>query len=243
MSGEGAVEWLDLWERAMPKPPRERRRELLAFSGLSGAFSADQLEIGRANAQLLHLHLSMFGPQLACQTACPRCDAALELDLDVEELLAREPAQPAKPMQLQVGEWEVFFRLPTEGDVDAVHGESDLSAAQDMLLRRCVTGCRCGAEEASISSAPTEVRAHIGARMEESDPFAVLDFELRCASCGHVWSSGLEVDVFVYTRLNAWAHRIVRDVHTLANAYGWSERTITEMSPWKRQLYLDLVNG
>jgi len=237
------VAWLALWERAVPQHPRGRRRELLAAAGLPGAHAADGLAIGRANAQLLRLHGALFGWRLPCHTACPRCGAALELDLDGEELLARDPDQPAKPMQLEVGDWEVFFRLPTEGDVDAVHEERDLSAARAALLQRCVTECRCGTGAASISLAPPEVSAHMGKRMEENDPLATLEFDLHCASCTHVWSSTLEVSDFLWTRLNAWAHRVLRDVHTLAKAYGWSERTITEMSPWKRQLYLDMVEG
>jgi hypothetical protein len=185
----------------------------------------------------------MFGPLLSCRVECPRCEAALEIDVDADELLVREPGLPAQPMQLQVEEWEVSFRLPTEGDVDAVRGERDLSAAGNALLRRCVEGCRRGAEEVHISQAPPELGARMGSWMEERDPLAILDFELRCTDCGHVWSSMLEVDVFLWTRLDAWAHRLARDIHTLAKGYGWSERAITEMSPWRRQLYLDMVEG
>jgi hypothetical protein len=241
MIGAGAVVWLDLWERAMPKPPRLRRRELLASSGLLDARSPEQLEVGRANAELLRLHCSMFGPRLACHTTCPECGVALELDLDAEELLVRTSAEPARPMQIEVGPWQIEFRLPTEGDIDAAHGESDPAKARDEILRRCVTRCRCGGEESSISLAPPAVIALMSARMDESDPLAILDFELRCAGCDHAWSSILEVDAFLFTRLGAWVHRLLRDVHTLARAYGWDERTITEMSPWKRQLYLDMV--
>ncbi|HSB10234.1 MAG TPA: phage baseplate protein, partial [Blastocatellia bacterium] len=32
-------------------------------------------------------------------------------------------------------------------------------------------------------------------------------------------------------------------VHTLASAYGWRESDILNLSPWRRQLYLTLVNG
>lgn len=243
MIGADAVAWLSLWERSVPKAPRRRRRELLVSAGPSGDTSARQLAVGRANAQLLRLHRAMFGARLACQTSCPRCDAALELDLDIEDLLGREPPQQAGPMQIQLGEWEVVFRLPTEEDVDASLREPDPAAARDVLLCRCVTTCRRGTEESSVSSAPPEVIATVGGRMEEGDPLALLEFDLRCASCDHAWSSTLDVDEILWARLNAWARRLVRDVHALAQAYGWSERTIAKMSPWKRQLYLDMVAG
>jgi hypothetical protein len=33
----------------------------------------------------------------------------------------------------------------------------------------------------------------------------------------------------------------VREVHLLASAYGWRESDILAMTPWRRQLYLELV--
>lgn len=243
MIGADATTWLALWERTATASPRRRRREFLACSGLPGARSAERLEVGRANAQLLRLYRTMFGPLVACRTECPRCETALEIDVDVDELLAREPAEPAAPMQLQVEDWDVSFRLPTEEDIDAIHGEPDVSAAGHALLRRCIEGCRHGAKETQVSRVPPELSAQLSARIEERDPLAVLGFELCCTDCGHAWSSTLEVDGFLWSRLNAWVHRLLRDVHTLAKTYGWSERAIMEMSPWRRQLYLDMVGG
>jgi len=241
MIGADATTWLALWERVAPESARRRRREFLACSGPPGALPAERLEVGRANAQLLRLHRSMFGRRLACWTECPGCGTTVEIDVDADELLAQDPAEPAAAMQLQIEEWDVSFRLPTEEDIDAVHGERDLSAAGNALLRRCIEGCRRGANETHASLVPLELGARMSARMEERDPLAILGFELRCADCGHAWSSTLEVDVVLWSRLNAWVHRLLRDVHTLAKTYGWSEHAIVEMSPGRRQFYLDLV--
>lgn len=235
-----AVTWLDLWERMMSAAPSQRRRELIAATGAS---EVGALEIGSANRRLLQLHRSLFGSRIACLAECPTCDSELELDIDSDSLLVPEPSRAPQPLLLQVGEWEVSFRLPTEGDIEAARAENDLLAAESTLLHRCVESCRQCEETTTISLAPPEVRTLISARMEESDPLAIIDFELCCASCGHVWSSMLEPDVFIWMQLNAWANRMVRHVHTLATAYGWSELDIVRMSPMKRQLYLDLVAG
>ncbi len=243
MSRTGALAWLELWERAASSPPRGRRRELLTAAGSPGGRAPEQLEIGRANAQLLRLHTAMFGLRLACSTTCPACGEELELELDAEEILAQERVAPAEPAQLQVGKWDVSFRLPTEADVDAVQGERDVAVARDTLLQRCVITCRRGQEATSISLAPPEVAAGISARMEEYDPLAALDFGLQCGSCGHAWSSALEVDSFLWARLDAWVRRLLGEVHAIAKVYGWSEESIAAMSPWKRQIYLDLVDG
>jgi hypothetical protein len=236
--------WLSLWERAAAGTPRRRRRELLATAGSPDGRPLDQLEVGRANARLLRLHMDMFGPLLACTTQCPACGEALEMDVDAGALLARGPAGPAEPARLRLGSWDLSFRPPTEGDLDAVAAARDPAAAKDLLLQRCVLECfREEEAAASASLVPPEVVSEIGAEMEKRDPLAALELDLQCAGCGHAWSSPLEVDAFLWTRLDAWARRLLRDIHTLASRYGWSEESLTAMSQWRRQTYLDLVDG
>ncbi|MFP2933440.1 hypothetical protein ACLESO_51490, partial [Pyxidicoccus sp. 3LG] len=209
--------------------------------GAQGGHPPSQLPVGRANSVLLRLHATLFGPRLDCRTACPACSEALELAIDVEDLLGGEPPRPAEPARLQVDGWDVSFRLPSEQDLDAVHDERDVEAARRELLQRCVVECRHGDEPVSILAAPLEVQTRLGARMEELDPLAAIDFQLACSHCGHGWSSALEVDAFLWTKLDGWARRMLHEVHELARHYGWSERDILAMSPWKRQIYLDLV--
>jgi hypothetical protein len=48
---------------------------------------------------------------------------------------------------------------------------------------------------------------------------------------------------FFWNEINTWAYRMLRDVHALATAYGWREADIVAMSPWRRQVYLDMVSG
>ena len=43
--------------------------------------------------------------------------------------------------------------------------------------------------------------------------------------------------------IHAWAKRTLREVHTLASAYGWSEREILSMSAVRRALYLEMVQS
>ncbi|MCP3137412.1 hypothetical protein [Pyxidicoccus xibeiensis] len=241
MSLAGGTEWLQLWERAVPGPPRRRRRELLASAGARGAFHPAQLPVGRANSVLLRLHATLFGPRLDCRTACPACAQALELEVDVADLLGGEPSLAAEQARLQVDEWDMHFRLPSELDVDAAHDERDPESARRLLLQRCVFECRRGEEPVSILAAPSDVQARLVTRMEELDPLATIDFQLACGGCGHKWSSALEVDAFLWAKLDAWARRMLHEVHELARHYGWSERDVLAMSPWKRQIYLDLV--
>ena len=45
---------------------------------------------------------------------------------------------------------------------------------------------------------------------------------------------------FLWTEIEAWAWRMLSDVHTLARAYGWGERDILALSPTRRQFYLEM---
>jgi hypothetical protein len=47
---------------------------------------------------------------------------------------------------------------------------------------------------------------------------------------------------FFWMEVESWAYRILRQVHALASAYGWSEGDILAMSPWRRQFYLEMVS-
>ncbi|NOK34665.1 hypothetical protein HMI49_15805 [Corallococcus exercitus] len=241
MSLASGIEWLQLWERAVPWAPHRRRRELLAWAGAQGGPPPAQLPVGRANALLLRLHVAMFGPRIDCSATCPACAEALELEIDAGDLLGWEPPPLAGPALFQDAEWGMSFRLPTELDVEVTRNERDPRVARNLLLQRCVSECRRGAEPVDILLAPPEVTTRLGARMEELDPLAVIDFELRCRGCGHGRSSSLEVDSILWARLDAWARRMLDEVHELARVYGWTERDIVAMSPWKRLVYLDLV--
>jgi hypothetical protein len=45
----------------------------------------------------------------------------------------------------------------------------------------------------------------------------------------------------LWTELDAWARRMLREVHALAATYGWSEAEILRMSATRRRAYLDLI--
>jgi hypothetical protein len=53
----------------------------------------------------------------------------------------------------------------------------------------------------------------------------------------------LDPVTFFWSELQATARRILLQVHTLASAYGWSEREILGLSDTRRSLYLQMVNA
>jgi len=79
------------------------------------------------------------------------------------------------------------------------------------------------------------------ARMAKADPQAEVLITMQCPACPHQWSAPLDIGAFFWAELNAWATRMLREVHLLAAAYGWREPDILALSPRRRQLYLEML--
>jgi hypothetical protein len=102
---------------------------------------------------------------------------------------------------------------------------------------------RCDDEEKPVHQLPTEVIDAVIERMAQADPQANLQLAVACPSCNHQWQVVFDIVSFFWSELNTWAQRTLREVHTLARAYGWPEADILAMSPWRRQCYLEMVSG
>jgi len=50
-----------------------------------------------------------------------------------------------------------------------------------------------------------------------------------------------DIASFFWAEICVQAKRLLREVHTLARAYGWREMDILSMSPARRQFYLEMV--
>jgi hypothetical protein len=231
-----AHQLLDVWERGRLLPPV--RQALLLLEAASPQASAAELAwlpTGRRDALLLALRELTFGPQLASKTACPACAAPLELALEVADVRA-EPPPLEEPLAVTVGEQEIRFRLPTSADLLPATGR-DAALAGERLLQACLVDVTPPLQ----GPLPAATTAAITALMAEADPQAEIWLALACAACGHQWQSLLDITTFFWQEIDAWAQRTLREIHVLASAYGWNESDILQLSPWRRQAYLELV--
>ena len=65
---------------------------------------------------------------------------------------------------------------------------------------------------------------------------------LNCPTCGNQWQLFFDIAAFLWLKIEMQARRLLREVHTLARAYGWREADILALSPWRRQAYLEMIN-
>jgi hypothetical protein len=83
----------------------------------------------------------------------------------------------------------------------------------------------------------------IEAGMSLADPMAEILIQLSCPSCGVGQESVLDIVSFFWTELEAHAKRLLREVHDLATAYGWTEHGVLSLSDQRRAAYLDMVRA
>jgi len=145
-------------------------------------------------------------------------------------------------VSLSLADFEVSFRLPNSLDLAATEDQRDITAARDRLLERCLLVVRHNGEETSTDQLPTSVVDTIIERMVQADPQADVQLALTCSACSHQWQAIFDIASFFWSEIDAWAHHLLREVHTLAYAYGWREADILAMSPRRRQLYVERLS-
>ncbi|MBD0326351.1 MAG: phage baseplate protein [Pyrinomonadaceae bacterium] len=251
-------ELLEAWERGLNRSSLERALLLLsAATGVSLAHLS-RLSIGERDARLLKLRETAFGSELSVLAECPACHERLEMTFNVADLcVGQKRAEPSSSSQeiafhndappqtfsLAVEAYEISFRLPDSRDLLALARHADADAARRVLLSRCILKATFDGADVSFDQLPAGVLTAIEERIAEIDPQADVRLALSCTQCTQPWEEIFDINSFFWTEINAWAKRILREVHTLARAYGWRERDILEMSAWRREFYLNMVAG
>lgn len=230
------AELLDAWERAAAEPPPARALRLLAACTQASDDELRALPVGRRDALLLELRVRLFGPQIESLAECPACHEQLELAFPAHAIRA-EAEPPDDPLQVSFGAYTVTARLPTAGDLLALHAAN--GAARELLLERCVLAVEGGPAE----PLPDEVVGALAQHMAAADPQADVQIALSCPACGAAWSAPFDIVSFLWRELDAWARRTLREVHTLARAYGWREPDVLALSPRRRRAYIELALG
>lgn len=236
-------ELLDVWERGLAQT-HERWALLLLEAACPDLAPAEleRLSVGRRDARLLSLREWAFGGGFTSLANCPACAEQLELSFEADDVRA-PPSADAGPFSLRVGAHEVEFRLPDSLDLLAVSTHDDLDEARRDLFGRCVGAARSGGAEVAVGALPPEVFDAVSEEMERLDPQGNVHLGVSCPRCGHGWQALFDICSYLRSELDTWARRLLWEVHLLAAAYGWRESDTLALSPRRRRLYVQMVNG
>jgi hypothetical protein len=241
-----SADLLDVWERGASKRNHDRALVLLGYArpDLEPAALAT-VPIGGRDAALLQLRATTFGRTMAAIATCPGCDEQLEIELDVPA--STDPAGHAadpdgrtegEPIVVAAGSRTVRIRRPTTADLSAAleaaaDAGGDPGVARRELIGRLVLDPPRTGIDGDLERAIEEA---LGADGTLDPTIAAI-----CPACGHAWDTWIDVPGFLWTEVAAAARRLAGDVAGLAAAYGWRESDVLALTPWRRQLYLDLA--
>jgi hypothetical protein len=159
----------------------------------------------------------------------------MELALQVDMFL------PPESEAIAGGEFEsdgFRFRVPTSRDLAALLPHDDVSSAAEDLLARC-----CVARPTGAASSLHGLLETIEEALEARDPCANIELSLVCRNCAHAWAVPFDIAAVLWDEVEAGARALLATVHTLARAYGWSEREVLALSAPRRAAYLDMVTA
>lgn len=227
------AELLSLWESGQTRHPIDRALLLCAWARPDVAPERfAQLPLGVVNAGLLRMRAALFGAHVEVQLDCEHCGEHLELALDIGELLADASAQDERADVALQG---FRFRVPHSRDLAALAHETDAQAAALRLLERC-----CVARPDAPATL-ADVLSEAEEQLEAADPLADLRLSVACEACGQPTQASLDAGDLLWGDVQQHARGLLGQVHSLAQAYGWTEGEVFALSPVRRAAYLDLV--
>jgi hypothetical protein len=256
---------LQAWERGHDASPGQRGLILLALAHPDVPLAVlASWPVGQRDAALLGLFERLFGGRLAAQAECPHCRAALEMDIPVATISAPVPRLTSNRFTLAHAGYRLTYRLPTAGDLAALADPARASGDEgtsSWLLRQCVLhvtasddagpqdGDGSEPDEPAGFSSPQDIPGEVMGALEASiastasslDPLAEIELKLDCPECALSWQSPFDIVSFLWSELDAWAKRMLREIHILASHYGWSEADIIALSPQRRLHYRGLI--
>jgi hypothetical protein len=240
---------LTAWEHGRAAP----RRGWSAVALLAAAHTdvppgeIARLTIGTRDRLLLSLRRMMFGSRMEAVTLCPACHASLELEFDADDIsvapLDRTKLhEGAEQLSLSHDGYDISFRLPNSLDLLALPKDGLVDENTRVLVERLLIRALHDGREMPAAELPPAVVDALGQRIALADPQAEVRLNLSCAECGANWRAPFDIVSYLWCEIDAWAMRLLRDVHRLARVYGWPEADILAIGPTRRQCYLDMLD-
>jgi len=242
MRSLSAAELLEVWERASDQHPIDRALTLLSACCEESWDELAALSIGRRDGLLLEIYQRLFGTALEAFAECPKCGERLEYTMSVQEL-ASPAAAREMPLILETDEACLRLRLLNSLDVRAASRCADAAAARRMLLERCVMEASQGGSPVPLQTLQESTVDKIAGLLAAADPQAETLIGLTCCACRYSWQVVLDIESFLWVKIQVLAKRLLREVHALARAYGWREHDILALSSLRRQSYLEMAGS
>lgn len=230
-----------VWEESARLSPARRSLQFLQRFASCQEGAVAELPVGERDRRLLLLRKDWFGDEVEGITQCPQCQTKVEIEFSISSLPA--PERMLTTRNTCIDDYQVQWRLPNAGDLAELADQSDASGVRNGLLQRCLIDVKHGESKVDSLDCPEEIIQKVGAEMAAADPLADSRFDLRCPDCQFQWLASFDIGSFLWREVDTWARKLLREVHVLAVAYGWSEQSILAMSTARRNRYLEMLDA
>jgi hypothetical protein len=190
-------------------------RRLVVQGGDIGA-----LTIADYDRLLAAVFEALYGDQVEARTQCTACSEPLEISLSLSALAAAAPdieielAGPDESGTFALPDGR-RIRAPTVGDVERAVRSGDVAA----LRRACVVEGDADADPESLDAA-----------LEAAAPALTRDVAATCPHCAASQAVRFDLANFLIASLARERPFLLREMHLLARAYGWSLTEILSLS-------------
>ena len=198
-----------------------------------------QISFGNRNYLLIQIYNTLFGKSLECVTICPECSYQLEFSLSTDEIIF-QPHEQTKVYEFNRDNFKIIYKLPDSYDLASASKHNEIQSARNELLNRCIIETIYDDKKITALELPEEIIQKLSQEFADNDPNSEILINLVCQNCNSDWTSFFDISSFLVKSINFSAKNILRDVHTLALVYGWSEADILNMTPQKRNWYINL---
>jgi hypothetical protein len=182
---------------------------------------------------MIQLRRITLGQGVSAVVTCPACAQRMDVDFEADAVPVTQRPQTAETHPVDLGGRVLSFRLPTGADQEAALGLDEPDAVT-LLLDRCLVG----ATAADLSAAD---RTTVIETMGRTAPRVDVELDLVCPECEHAFLLDFDLTAFVIEEMRTNARQLLREVHTLAFYYHWSEPDVLNLRRDRRRSYLSLL--
>jgi hypothetical protein len=232
-----------LWEEGVDQHPTDRALAILRAADPhpdAPDTPLGALPLGERDRRLLDVRQRTFGRRMDAVVSCPHCGSIVELRCSTHDFILQPDDRQADHAFVEICGRHRRIRPLTSRDLAAAARCATPGSARRVLAACCVEPMAADAVAGADDFSDADLDIIAGA-LERIDPGAVRTLNIACPDCGAPREYELDVAQFLWTEIEAAAIRLLRDVHAIARAYGWSERDILAMTPIRRRTYLELV--
>lgn len=176
-----------------------------------------------------------FGDRIEGTAACGTCREPFALNFSLTQLIAdldrtSDAEGPDKDGIFTLDDGR-RFRLPTAADRYQAMGR-DPDTAAIALLTQCV-----------VTAGPKEDAQALEAAMERAGPVLDLDLDADCPHCGMRQTVRFDIQSYLFRALGYERRFLTREVHCIAQAYGWGHDEILSLTREDRRAFVALIRS